>query len=192
MYYCKMGRQIMKPSLKLTIILIILIFLSACAPVISKELLQQVDTTITFKSVFEKPENYLNEMVLWGGVIVSTRNLKEGTLLEILQKPLEFGNEPEAGDNSEGRFLALSDGYLDSAVYSKDRKVTLVGLVKGRRVQLLDEIEYAYPLIAIKEIYLWPQRTERPEFYNGPYYYDPFYYDPFPYGYPGWRHYHHR
>ena len=182
----------MKPSLKLIILLITLTFLSACAPVISKALLQQVDTTITFKSVFEKPENYLNEMVLWGGVIVSTRNLKEGTLLEILQKPLGFGNEPEAGDNSEGRFLALSDGYLDSAVYSKDRKVTLAGLVKGRRVQLLDEIEYAYPLIAIKEIYLWPQWPERPEFYYGPYYYDPFYYDPFPYGYPGWRHWHRR
>jgi outer membrane lipoprotein len=177
----------LKPSLKLSIILITLTFLSACAPVISRELLQQVDTTIAFKSVSEKPESYRNEMVLWGGVIVSTRNLKEGTLLEILHKPLGFGNEPKEGDNSEGRFLALSDGYLDSAVYSKDRKVTLVGVVKGRRVQLLDEVEYAYPLIAIKEIYLWP---ERKEVYYGPYYYDPYYYDPFPFRYPRWRHYH--
>ncbi len=174
----------MKTSLKLTIIFITLIFLSACAPVISRDLLQQVDTTIAFKSVFEKPEIYRNKMVLWGGVIVSTRNLKEGTLLEILYKPLGFGNEPEEGDNSEGRFLAISDEYLDSAVYSKDRKVTLAGVVKGRRVQSLDEIEYAYPLIAIKEIYLWPKRSKVD---YGPFYYDPYYYDPFPFGYHRWR-----
>jgi outer membrane lipoprotein len=170
----------MKPALKLTIFPVMLALLSACAPVISRALLQQVDTTITFKSVSEKPESYRNETVLWGGVIVSTRNLKEGTLLEILHKPLGFGNEPEAGDYTEGRFLALSDGYLDSAVYSTGRKVTLVGVVKGMRVQLLDEIDYAYPLIAIKEAYLWPERTEI--------HYGPYYYDPFPFGYSRWRH----
>jgi len=170
----------MKPLLKLSIILMTLTFLSSCAPVISRELLQQVDATIRFKSVSENPERYRNEMVLWGGVIVSTRNLKEGTVLEILHKPLGFRNEPENGDNSEGRFLALSDGYLDSAVYSKERKVTLVGVVKDRRIQLLDEIEYAYPLISIKELYLWPERTEV--------YYPPYYDDPFPFGYYRWRH----
>lgn len=174
----------MKRSLNGFFILIALAVLSGCAPVISRELSQQIDTSIEFKSVIEKPENYRNEMVLWGGVIVSSRNLQEGTLIEILQKPLGYGNEPSAGDYSEGRFLALFDGYLDTAVYSKDREVTVAGVVKGRRIQRLDEIEYAYPLIAVKELHLWAERTEiQPE---------PYIFYPFPYRYPHYRHFHHR
>lgn len=173
----------MKPPLKFFILLIAGIVFSGCAPVISGALLQQIDTTITFESVFEKPENYENEMVLWGGVIVSTRNLKEGTLIEVLQKPLGFGNEPAIGDDTQGRFLALYDGYLDAAVYSKDREITVAGIVKGRRIQQLDEIEYTYPLIAIKELHLWAERTEvRPE---------PYFFYPFPYRYPHWRYFPH-
>jgi outer membrane lipoprotein len=169
----------MKRSLTWRIILVAFAFLSGCAPVISRELSQQIDKTIDFKTVSKNPESFRNEMVLWGGVIVSARNLKEGTLIEILQKPLGFGNEPALGDYSEGRFLALFDGYLDTAVYSKDREVTVAGVVKGRRTQRLDEIEYAYPLIAIKELHLWAEKTEvRPE---------PYIFYPFPYRYP-----HHR
>jgi outer membrane lipoprotein len=170
----------MKRSLTWDIILIAFVFISGCAPVISREISQQIDTSIDFRSVFEKPDNYRNEMVLWGGVIVSTRNLKEGTLIEILQKPLGYGNEPAEGDYSEGRFLALSDGYLDTAVYAKDREVTVAGIVKGQRMQQLDEIQYAYPLLAIKELHLWAERTEvRPE---------PYIFYPFPYRYPHHRH----
>jgi len=173
----------MKPSIPLSITFIALFFFSGCAPVISRDILQQVDTTIDFKSVSEKPESYRNEMVLWGGVIISARNLKEGTLIEVLQKPLGYRGEPASGDYSEGRFLALFDGYLDTAVYSKDREVTVAGIVKGRRMQLLDEIEYAYPLIGVKELHLWAERTEIQP--------DPLILYPFPYRYPYWRHFHH-
>ena len=51
-----------------------------------------------------------------GGDIVSIRNLTEGTLLEVLQKPLDATDRPLDTDQTEGRFMALCEGYLDPVV----------------------------------------------------------------------------
>ena len=56
-----------------------------------------------------------------GGDIVSIRNLTEGTLLEVLQKPLDAMDRSLDTDQTEGRFMALCKGYLDPAV-SKDAR----------------------------------------------------------------------
>lgn len=159
-----------------------IIMIAGCAPVISKGVLQQVDSTIRFDSVFQDPEAYQNKSVLWGGVIITTKNLKEGTLLEILQKPLTYGKAPVTGDESGGRFLALYNGYLDAALYTKGREVTLAGTITGRRVQRLDEIDYHYPYLIIKEIHLWEKRSRETQ--TPP----PFFY-PFPYRYHYWPYY---
>ncbi len=164
---------------RLSIVIISLIMLASvtgCAPVISKSLLQQVNPDVTFETAFDNPEAVRDTTILWGGEIVSTRNLKEGTLVEVLQKPLDTGKKPKQGDNSRGRFLALYDGFLDGEVYAKGRVVTIAGVVKGRRVQLLDEIEYNYPLIELKEIHLWEPPSREPSFYQPPYYYWPYRY----------------
>ena len=80
-----------------------------------------------------------------GGDIVSTRNLTEGTLPEALQKPLDTTDRPLYTDRTEGRFMALCEGYLDPAVYGQGRQVTLAGRVLGRRTDTLGEITYIYP-----------------------------------------------
>ena len=160
----------------LIISLIVLVSAAGCAPVISKSLQQQVDPSVTFEKAFDNPEALQGSTVLWGGEIVSTRNLKEGTVVEVVQKPLDVGKKPRKVDTSGGRFLALYDGFLDGEVYAKGRAVTIAGIVKGRRVQLLDEIEYNYPLIEVKEIHLWERPTPDPSYYHPPYYIWPYRY----------------
>lgn len=151
------------------IILLVIVSVAGCAPVISKNLLQQVDTNVTFESVLENPESYKQKIVVWGGEIISTQNRQEGTVIEVLQKPLQYGHQPTSGDASGGRFLALYDGYLDSAVYSNGREVTVAGMVTGRRTQRLDEIDYVYPLITVKELHLWAELSkEAPVFHDHP------------------------
>ncbi len=135
---------------------------SGCAPVISNNLMQQIDPSVTFEKAFDDPELVKGITILWGGDIVSTRNLKEGTLIEVVQKPLDRGKKPWRGDRSGGRFLALYDGFLDGEIYAKGRAVTVAGVIKGSRAQPLDEIEYTYPLISIKEIHLWPPLQDPP------------------------------
>lgn len=154
----------------LVLVSFIFLTLAGCTPIISKQIRDQVSEEMTLRLVAENPEAYTGKMVLWSGVIISAENLKEGTMIEVLQKPACFRGEPKDVDDSEGRFLALYLSYLDVAIYTQGRKVTVAGQVQGKKVRSLGEIEYTYPLISVKEIHLWP--VERKETY---------YYYPYPY-----------
>jgi outer membrane lipoprotein len=162
------------------ILLGLIFFASGCAPVISKELRAQVDKEIRFQQVLKNPEAYKGKVVLWGGIIIGARNRKEGTLIEVLHKPTNGQGRPKEVDRSEGRFLALYDGYLDGAIYTQGREVTVAGEIKGKRVLPLDEIEYTYPLISVKQIHLWPPKRED---WVYPY---PYHYYPWRWYYPYW------
>jgi outer membrane lipoprotein len=81
-------REIMNGNLcRATICILFILFSASCAPVISKDITDQVTRDLSFKEVLQNPEAYKENLVLWGGVIVGARNRKEGTLIEILQKP---------------------------------------------------------------------------------------------------------
>nr|WP_319494461.1 Slp family lipoprotein [uncultured Desulfobacter sp.] len=159
------------------ICLIVSVLATGCATIISEELSRQVDYSVSFETVFDNPEAVKGTIVLFGGEIVSTKNLKEGALVEVVQKPLDTGKKPKHVDDSGGRFLALYDGFLDGEIYAKGRAVTVCGVVQGSRVSRLDEIEYNYPLIAVKEIHLWKQPPP-PEktFYHSPHRIWPYWY----------------
>ena len=156
-------------------------FASGCAPVISKGLRAQIDEEILFEEVIQDPEAYQGKMVLWAGVIIGAKNRKEGTLIEVLQKPADMVGRPKDVDRSGGRFLALYDGYLDIAIYAQGREVTVAGEIKGKRTLPLDEIEYAYPLISVKEIHLWSLESKE-RVYPYPYWH----YYPWWWYYPYW------
>jgi outer membrane lipoprotein len=159
---------------------ILIIF--SCAPVISKDIRDQVARDLSFKEVLQDPEAYSGKVVLWGGVIIKAENQKEGTLIEVLQKPTDREGRPKTVDHSDGRFLALYDGFLDVAIYSSGREVTVAGEIREKRVLPLGHIQYAYPLILVRQLHLWPElRKERLYPYRYPY--------PRPYGpYPWWWH----
>jgi outer membrane lipoprotein len=145
---------------------------------------EQVDKDLPFREVFRDPDACKGRTVMWGGVIIEAKNQKEGTLLEVLQKPLDWGGQPREGDESEGRFLALHEGFLDTALYAKGREITAAGEIRGKRVQPIGEVEYGYPLLAVKEIHLWPERV-RERVVPAPYWGYPWWWDsPFPPRYP--------
>jgi len=169
-----------KPAGTLAILLGLSVLASACAPAISKGLRAQVDQAIRFEEVIENPGAYQGKLVLWGGVIIGAKNRREGTLIEVLQKPTDMEQRPKDVDRSEGRFLALYDGYLDVAIYAQGRDVTVAGEIKGKRVMPLDEIEYTYPLILVKEIHLWPLKSDDRVY---PY---PYWHYPWRWYYPYW------
>lgn len=143
--------------------------MTSCAPVISKQIREQVRPDLTFGEVLNDPERCKGQMIILSGIIIETENTKEGTLLQILQRPAGFRGKPKDVDETGGRFLALDSRYLDVTVFSKGRAVTIAGEVQGKRTLSLGEIEYTYPLIYVKEIYLWPIEKSYPDRY---YYYD--------------------
>ena len=170
----------MKKILK--ILLLIFCFgslISGCATPISREIRSQVDFSVRLNDVRKNPGNYLDKMVLWAGVIVSAENLKEGTLIEIVQKPTTVEKRPRNVDLSDGRFMALHEGYLDVAIYAEGREVTVAGNIKEVRNRPLGEIEYVYPVIHAKEIHLWPVRSEKTRYIYPAWHYPYGYYYPY-------------
>lgn len=133
-----------------------LLFSAGCASVISREALKEVDQSIPFEQLQKNPETYQGRMVLLGGDIIRTENLPDKTLILVLQRPLGRRKKPVSGDVSVGRLIVSVQGFLDPDIYRPGRKITVVGSVAGKEVRPLGEIEYSYPVIAKKELYIWP------------------------------------
>lgn len=164
--------------LSFILVIALMLLLAGCAHVISKEVLQDVDTSVSFVQLSKDPEAYTGKTVLLGGVIVKTVNKQEGTLLEVYQTRLDREGRPTDIDRSEGRFLGLYQDFLDSEIYKQGRQVTIAGTVQGERTQPLGEIEYRYPYLLITELHLWEEEKpvqHEPYPYPLGLWYDPWY-----------------
>ena len=150
-------------------LLAIVVMAGGCAPVISQEALKTVDDELRFEAVLENPETYLGATVLLGGDVIETVPLAGKTQMVVLQRPLGFRNKPSKEKGSKGRFIVVAKGFMDPAIYRSGRQVTVVGTVAGKDVRPIGEIEYAYPLIDMTELYLWPLEAavNEPRFYIG-------------------------
>lgn len=142
--------------------LLFLLGLSGCFAVFPEGSLRDCHVDVSFRQMRLHPEKYKGKKVLLGGVILTSRHLKEGTVIEVLQKPLTWRNAPRDMDQSEGRFLVVSAGFLDDEIYRRGGMITVVGKVLGIRSRVLGEIDYRYPLISMDKLVLWKQPGSRP------------------------------
>ena len=161
------------------------LLISSCAP-LSKEVMQQVDLTLTYQRVQKDLERYVGKNVLWGGVLIETTNRQRETVLQVRQTELDLEKRPKNLDSSAGRFIVRYSGFLDPAIYQAGREITVGGEIIGEESLPLGKIQYDFPVILAKEIHLWERIDASPY----PYGYYPPYWGPFwsPYGYPYWRH----
>ena len=161
-----------------------LLLAASCAPSLCRDLREGVDESVLLPLVIENPQTYEGRRVLWGGIILDTDPRRSGTVIEILERPLGRSCEPTDGDATGGRFMAVSNRFLDPTVYSQGRKITVVGTIDGIEFRTIGEYEYAYPVVSMTNHVLWPHRERgKRDYYNypGPYPYYPYYpfYDPF-------------
>jgi outer membrane lipoprotein len=172
----------------LIFLLLLFSFFISCSP-ISKNLRDLADRSLTFEEVLKNPEAYKGKIVIWGGEIIETLNQKDNTtLIEVLQKPLNWLKEPKETNDSGGRFLALVEKFLDPHIYRKGREITVAGKITGVKKRPLGELEYSYPILLSEEIYLW-----RIYWYHYPPPYNDYYFPEYPWGdyayYGPWRYY---
>jgi outer membrane lipoprotein len=152
--------------MKKEMLLFIFVLFWGCAPVISQSMREQVDKDLTPQILFKDPDAYKGSIVILGGIIISSRSAKEGTYIEVLQNPLDSRDRPKDTDMSNGRFIIFSDKYLDPAIYSKGKAVTVAGEVLGKMIRPLDDIEYPYTLIRSKEIHIVEPGRKTPLFFS--------------------------
>jgi outer membrane lipoprotein len=165
-----------------------LLSLSSCS-VISPEMRKEAMSDIPLPVLIEKAPEWQGRTVIVGGIVLEARN-DEGTgTLVVLQTPLSFREEPLSRDDSQGRIIVRVKGYVDPAVYSKGRRVTLAGVILGRVGTEEQGCLITCLELGSKELHLWPEYRYVPEPYYPPYYmwddyfYDPFFYPPYPYPY---------
>jgi outer membrane lipoprotein len=137
-----------------------------CAHAISGSLRTQAEPPLPFTQLRANPEAYKDRTVILGGEILGTDNLRNGTHIEVLQKPLDRAEAPRLTDNTGGRFMALCNDYLDPAVYAPGRRITVAGHVLGAYTGKVGEVEYLYPLISCLETRLWSPIVAVPPGYS--------------------------
>jgi len=147
-------------------LLVSLTGLAGCAPPFAKETLERVDRSITFQELKRDPDAYKGIWVMLAGVIIETRNMKEGASIEVLQKPMDRRGRPYETDDTGGRFIITTDRFLDAAMYHRGRRITGIAEIGGRKMLPLGEIEYQYPVVVPKELYLW-EPSSGPQFFFG-------------------------
>lgn len=164
---------------------VIAIFLmSGCASTVPEAIRTEAPDKVQIAQVRDQPQQFRGAVVRWGGNIVSTRNERDRTVLEIIGRNLDSEGRPREEDSNLGRFLVKTDGFLDPAIYKPEREVTVRGRIEDVLAQSIGEFRYVYPVVKADEVYLWkPRPPPQPRY---PYYYDPFFYDPW---HPGWPHY---
>ena len=138
-----------------------ILILCGCAPVLSQAVTDASDRNVLFGDLQRNTYRYIGKSVLFGGTIIWVGNDPEGGWAEILQRPLGFRMEPEMDYQTGGRFLLLTNEILDEQIFSKGRKITLVGKVEGKEPRSLDKISYDYPLLRVQEYHLWPLSQNR-------------------------------
>jgi outer membrane lipoprotein len=171
----------------LAVALSILAFLAGCAQpykeTLPSDLTNQLNNTLSFSQIKAFPDEHKGNMVILGGQILSAKRLKDSTELIILQLPLIQQREPSTElTHSQGRFIAYQEEFLDPATVPSGTRITLVGELSGSVVQKLDETDYTYPTLTIKQLKVWPTRSSNYSRYSQAYPY----WGPYPYAYPYW------
>lgn len=140
---------------------------------------------LTFLQVKATPDSFQGQSVIFGGKVLTARRQKDGTKIEILQLPLDRSARPGYDlTQSQGRFIAIHREFLDPATLPPGTRVTVRGEVSGSVTQSLDEVDYTYPVVNIKQVQVWAASEDlapriRPYMGPGPYW--------GPYWSPSWR-----
>jgi outer membrane lipoprotein len=121
----------------------------------------KVDRSLTPRNVISQPGVSKGKVVLWGGTILDTRNLKDNTQIEILAYPLDSSYRPLLESKPLGRFIIKHVGYLESTIYAQGRQLTVVGVVSGSQSGKVGESIYEFPLIIDQQIHLWSESSDR-------------------------------
>lgn len=174
------------------VLVLVALTVMGCGHVMSEAVRRNADRSIPFAALQANPDSYRGRTVILGGQIMQTQNTPEGTFMEVIHKPLDGDDRPIHTDYSEGRFMARCERYLDPAVYTKGRQITLGGRILGAQAGQIGEMPYTYPLVSCLEVHLWPRVVvveprygPYPWWYRDPWYWDYWRWRRYPYPYRG-------
>lgn len=162
----------------------LLVLLTGCASTIPEPIRQAPAGAPELNAAQQAPEKHQGQPVRWGGMVLQLQNLEEGSQVEILARPLDASGRPQEGDQSPGRFIARIPEFIDPAVVTPGREITVVGSLNGTLSRDIDAFEYIFPVVEVRHYHLWMPRVERRDepIWRDPWYDHPFYRHPYYHG----------
>jgi outer membrane lipoprotein len=154
---------------KLLFLTALAFLLNSCSYAISPDLVKKADRGVSFAALMNDPDAFAGTVVIFGGVITLTSASKKGTVIEVVQKDLDYWGKPKRTKASGGRFLVLVSSFLDPTVYGPGRQITLAGSVAATKDKDLPENPSGLPVLRSQELKLWPkepQSGDRPSWWD--------------------------
>ena len=105
---------------------------AGCGPAISPSMQQEAGSQVGFAELAAHPDQYQGRVEILGGEVVAVQPLGQGSLLSVDQHELDSHLFP-SGAASGGTFLVESAEWLNPATYQARSKVTVAGVVAGRK-----------------------------------------------------------
>jgi outer membrane lipoprotein len=160
-------------------VLLLLLALAGCASDIPRPIREAPPGDLRPAQALAEAETRQGTAVRWGGAVASVENRSDETWLEIVEHPLYSDGRPRRTDRSDGRFLARVPGFLDPALYARQRFVTVAGTLEEPVTRTIGAYPYRYPVVRATGHYLWPREPDvvhHHYYYYPPYWYEPWYY----------------
>lgn len=132
----------------------------SCTYAVSRDMTERADKALTFEMLQADPDAYKGKLMILGGTIAHVSDAKKGSVLEIIEKPLDYWGKPKRTERTGGRFLLVTPVRLNILLFAPDREITVAAEVAGARSQALGETEHSYPVVLSKELKLWPQERK--------------------------------
>lgn len=137
---------------------IVSLLISACASTPSFDT-RHIDPSLTPVLVAQNLPASQGKAVLWGGLIIQTKNLKQTTQIEVLAYPLNSSQQPQREQPPLGRFLISYPGFLEPSDYAQGRMITVRGSIRKLQPGKIGETDYLYPELESQQLHLWSQDT---------------------------------
>ncbi len=155
--------------MRVALLFFMALVLAGCAHVMSEAGLKLVDSSVNYTELSRNPEIHSGKRVMIGGIIAGTRSSGDVIMLEVTQLELLNNGVPDETSTSGGRFLAISSELIDPLIYRPGNLVTIIGEVKGKKIQKLESVDYPYPLISVKELRMFRKSEPFATYPNNPY-----------------------
>ena len=150
---------------------------AGCASFPDEIAVEDADSLPTFGDVQNNPDEFKGRQMVLGGMIVSVRNDKDHSTLEVLQLPLYSSGRPQPTDKAGGRFRVVFDEFLDPEVYSNGKMVSVRGVLTGTESGKIGEHPYTFLMLKGDGHYLWRDQPDEVQvrYYMGINTYYPYY-----------------
>ena len=150
------GKNKRRLSVKMIAVLFsLMLFSQGCTYAISPGMVDKADKTVLFEKLQADPDSFTGKIIIVGGTISQTTDVNQGTLIEVIQRRLDYWGKPERTKKTGGRFLVFHQGTLNTLAYAPGINITVAGEVLGTSIPMTGTKQYDYPVVSSKELKRW-------------------------------------